>query len=64
MAYKNQQVGIKYNIMPKIWVLENITICTTCKLTGVLKFGRTTTVCTPDPGNPENIPWIMNNYIP
>ena len=35
-AYKNQQVGIKYN-MPKIWILENILflyISTKCKLTG------------------------------
>ena len=32
-AYKHQQVGIKYN-MPKIWILENIFISTTYKLTG------------------------------
>ena len=55
------------------WVLNTIclksgywkiSLCTTCKLTRVLKFGRTTTVYTPDPGNSENIPEIINNYIP
>ena len=35
-----------------------------CKLTGVLEFGPIITVCTPDPGNSENISGIINNYIP
>ena len=53
-AYKNQQVGIKYN-MPKIWIMENIFISMTCKLTGVLVWYHHNS--TPDLE-------IINNYIP
>ena len=42
--------------MPKIWVLENITVLAP----RVLEFGPIITVHTPDPGNSENISGILS----